>query len=117
MKRAQWLTLLSAAWQLSGCGGLDATPGARIFHDGVGERGRLVFDQGPGWLRRGAFGCAVCHGAAGEGRSVRAGQAAGAAPAITAAALVARGYDAAALRTAPRIVTHTIRDKGLNLDQ
>ena len=102
MKRSLWLILLGAAWQLSACGGLDDDPGARIFRDGVGGQGRLAYDQGPDWLRRRSFGCAVCHGVAGEGRSVRAGQASGAAPAITAAELAARGYDAPALRVAIR---------------
>jgi len=84
------------------CSGPEVAPGERIYLTGEGHDGRVAYRQGPRWLSRGQFGCAVCHGADGAGRFVQAGQAAGAAPAITARALAARGYDAAALSRAIR---------------
>lgn len=74
--------------------------GERIFFEGRGEHGRITYSQGPNWLARGEFGCATCHGADGSGRFVRAGNAQGSAPAITAEELAARGYDQKGLRRA-----------------
>lgn len=94
-----WLAVLVGAL-VQGCSAPDGSLGQRIFRDGEGDSGRLAYQQGPGWLARGRFGCVVCHGEDGAGRFVQAGQVAGAAPPITAEALAARGYDRAALRRA-----------------
>ena len=80
------------------CSGPEVAPGERIYLTGEGHDGRVAYRRGPRWLSRGQFGCAVCHAADGAGRFVQAG----AAPAITARALAARGYDAAALSRAIR---------------
>lgn len=74
--------------------------GERIYHEGSGLNGRVPYRAGPAWLAHVRLGCAACHGNAGEGRLVRAGQVAGAAPALTPAVLAARGYTPATLRRA-----------------
>jgi mono/diheme cytochrome c family protein len=93
------LAVLAAAW-LAGCGNDTRSLGAQIYLDGVGEHGRLPYTQGPEWLRFASAGCAVCHGQAGQGLVVQAGDVTGAAPPLTRAALAERGYDPAALRRA-----------------
>lgn len=83
--------------------------GERIYHSGTGLDGRLAYQQGPGWLRHTRHGCAVCHGPAGQGKVVRAGEVTGAAPAVTADALRARGYDATSLR---RVIRDGVSPEG-----
>lgn len=87
---------------VSACGGPEGSLGERIYLTGEGRDGSVVYSQGPRWLSHGRFGCATCHATDGAGRFVKTGQAAGAAPAITAAVLAARGYDAATLSRAIR---------------
>lgn len=101
IRRAARLALLGllALPVLTGCGQRDPGLGERIYQRGEGVSGRLTYRLGPAWLARGGA-CATCHGRRGEGLSVRAGDVTGSAPALTAAALAARGYDAARLRAA-----------------
>jgi mono/diheme cytochrome c family protein len=84
----------------AGCGRAGPSLGKQIYDDGVGVDGRVAYTQGPDWLRFSGSGCAVCHGDRGQGLSVQAGGVTGVAPAVTWAALAARGYDEAAVRTA-----------------
>lgn len=84
----------------AGCAEDDAGVGERIFREGVGLEGRVPYRGGPDWLAYAPLGCAACHGNAGEGRVVRAGQISGAAPALTPGALAVRGYDSETLRRA-----------------
>jgi cytochrome c oxidase subunit II len=74
--------------------------GERIYDDGVGLDGRIAYTEGPDWLRFAGSGCAVCHGDRGQGLTVQASGVTGVAPAVTWAALTARGYDEATLRGA-----------------
>lgn len=85
---------------LAGCERPGDPLGRQIYNSGKGQQGRVAYTQGPGWLARGSFGCATCHGDEGQGRFVQAGLAAGAAPPLTADALRARAYDEARLRRA-----------------
>jgi mono/diheme cytochrome c family protein len=94
------LLALAAALGLVGCDGGRVDLGARIYATGQGGAGPIAYTDGPDWLPRGAFGCAVCHGESGEGRFVRVGAVSGAAPPIHGDALAARGYDEATLRRA-----------------
>jgi mono/diheme cytochrome c family protein len=89
------LLALSAGCQRSG-----ASLGKRLFDEGVGLDGRIAYTQGPDWLRFATAGCAVCHGARGQGLTVQASGVTGVAPAIDHTALEARGYDEASLRRA-----------------
>jgi mono/diheme cytochrome c family protein len=89
-----------AAAMLAGCGRGAEALGRQIYHEGVGADGRLGYSQGPEWLSFADAGCAVCHGQAGQGLVVQAGDVTGAAPPLTRAALAERGYDPAALRRA-----------------
>lgn len=67
--------------------------GERIYQQGFGAGGRIAYEQGPGWLRMARAGCAACHGRDGQGLAMRAGDARGAAPPLTAEYLAARGYE------------------------
>ncbi len=100
-----FLTLLSCAKGYS--------LGERIFYDGQGEHGQIAYSDGPKWLAHGEFGCATCHGADGSGRFVRAGNVQGSAPAITAEALTARGYDRKGLR---RVLLEGVTPEGRSLN-
>lgn len=99
MRRRLVIAFLAVALA-GGCGRGEESLGQGIYHDGVGASGRLAYSQGPDWLRFVTEGCAVCHGGAGEGLVVKAGDVTGAAPALTRAALAERGYDGQALRRA-----------------
>jgi hypothetical protein len=94
-----WMLCLAAAFT-AGCGPSERELGRRIYQDGVGLEGRLAYTEGPDWLRFSGAGCAVCHGDQGQGLTVQAGEVTGVAPAITWAALAARGYDETSLRVA-----------------
>jgi mono/diheme cytochrome c family protein len=99
--RYLWVVILGvAAIAAAGCGPSASELGRAIYRDGVGLEGRLAYTQGPDWLRFAGSGCAVCHGDRGQGLTVQAGAVVGAAPAVTWAALEARGYDEATLRLA-----------------
>jgi mono/diheme cytochrome c family protein len=89
--------LCLAAALLAACGPSERELGRTIYQDGVGRDGRIAFTQGPDWLRFAGAGCAVCHGDRGQGMTVQAGEVTGAAPAVTWAALAARGYDESSL--------------------
>lgn len=100
----RWFLLAGTAGALlalsAGCERGAPSLGKRIFEDGAGHDGRIAYTQGPDWLRFAGAGCAVCHGARGQGLTVQASGVTGVAPAITRAALEARGYDEATLRRA-----------------
>lgn len=100
MRHWRVLVFCSAALTAAGCGPSASELGRAIYRGGVGLDGRLAYTQGPDWLRFAGSGCAVCHGDRGQGLTVQAGAVVGAAPAVTWTALVARGYDEAALRHA-----------------
>jgi len=89
------ILLLSA-----GCGSRERSLGERIYLDGAGTEGRLLYTQGPEWLRLAGVGCVACHGERGEGLVVRASGVTGAAPAVGWKALQRRGYDEMTLRRA-----------------
>lgn len=78
---------------LVACNPLPGELGERIYQTGLGADSRIVYEQGPRWLHTARGGCAVCHGREGQGLAMRAGDAAGAAPPLTADYLSARGYD------------------------
>lgn len=94
------LTTVILAMLIGACGNPETSLGERIYLSGEGRQGRVGYSQGPSWFALGHFGCASCHAADGNGRLVQAGKVAGRVPPITAQALVARGYDATALRRA-----------------
>jgi mono/diheme cytochrome c family protein len=100
VKRVPALLACMAAVIAAGCGPSGHELGRAIYYDGVGREGRLAYTQGPDWLRFAGAGCAVCHGDRGQGLTVQASGVTGVAPAVTWAALGARGYDEAALRKA-----------------
>lgn len=100
MKRVPALLACMAAVIAAGCGPSGHELGRAIYYDGVGREGRLAYTQGPDWLRFAGAGCAVCHGDRGQGLTVQASGVTGVAPAVTWAALAARGYDEASLRKA-----------------
>ena len=102
MRPAHALSLALVSLLLAGCGPRGERLGQQIYQEGLGASGRLTLSQGPDWLRFVDANCAVCHGLDGLGLAVRAGDVAGAAPAVTWAALAAQGYDARALRRALR---------------
>jgi cytochrome c oxidase subunit II len=98
--RLQVAGLCLLVLSLIACERAGSSLGKQIYDDGVGVDGRVAYSQGPDWLRFAGSGCAVCHGDRGQGLSVQAGGVTGVAPAITWAALAARGYDETAVRTA-----------------
>lgn len=102
MQRLNGLFLLAGALLMlsAGCERGAASLGKRIYEDGAGRDGRIAYTLGPDWLRFATAGCAVCHGARGQGLTVQASGVTGVAPAIHHSALEARGYDAASLRRA-----------------
>jgi len=100
VKHARGLSACVAACIAAGCGPSGHELGRAIYDDGVGVDGRIAYTQGPDWLRFASPGCAVCHGNRGQGLTVQASGVTGVAPAVTWAALAARGYDEAALRKA-----------------
>lgn len=83
----------------AGCERGGASPGQRIYDDGVGLDGPIEYTQGPDWFRFADSGCAICHGGRGQGLVVKTGGVTGAAPAVTWDALASRGYDEATLRS------------------
>lgn len=100
MKHVWGLSACVAAFIAAGCGPAGHELGRAIYDDGVGLEGKIAYTQGPDWLRFASAGCAVCHGNRGQGLTVQASGVTGVAPAVTWAALAARGYDEAALHKA-----------------
>lgn len=98
--RALYAILCIAALGLVACDADPLTLGRQIYRQGIGADAPLSYRLGPTWLRSAGGGCAVCHGTEREGRTVQVGKVSGSAPALTAAVLAARGYDADALRRA-----------------
>jgi len=99
-RRANAAALCLAIALAAGCQRGGPPLGQRIYDDGVGHNGRIAYTQGPHWLQFAKSGCAVCHGARGQGLTVQASGVTGVAPAVTWAALEERGYDEATLRSA-----------------